>query len=62
MQHTRPADLVSEAQRYLDVVELFRAEGCQPHWRLEAAGQSRRRAASRSGKRNPLDPVPGRMK
>jgi hypothetical protein len=24
-----------EAQRYLAVVETFRAEGCEPHWRRE---------------------------
>ena len=29
--------LAEEAQRYLAVVEFFRAEGCEPHWRPEAA-------------------------
>jgi hypothetical protein len=27
--------LAEEAQRYLAVVEFFRAEGCEPHWRSE---------------------------
>jgi hypothetical protein len=29
--------LAEEAQRYLEVVDFFRAEGCEPHWRPEAA-------------------------
>lgn len=27
--------LAEEAQRYLAVVEVFRAEGYEPHWRAE---------------------------
>jgi hypothetical protein len=27
--------LAEEAQRYLAVVETFRAQGCEPHWRRE---------------------------
>lgn len=27
--------LAEEAQRYLAVVEMFRAEGYEPHWRRE---------------------------
>jgi hypothetical protein len=27
------AGLVDEIERYLDAVELFRREGCEPHWR-----------------------------
>jgi hypothetical protein len=27
--------LAEEAQRYLAVVAVFRAEGCEPHWRRE---------------------------
>ena len=27
--------LAREAQRYLAVVEAFRREGCEPHWRPE---------------------------
>jgi hypothetical protein len=28
--------VAEEAQRYLDVVEFFRAEGREPHWRRES--------------------------
>jgi len=27
--------LAEEAERYLAVVEFFRAQGCEPHWRPE---------------------------
>jgi hypothetical protein len=27
--------LAEEAQRYLAVVEFFRAQGCEPHWHRE---------------------------
>jgi hypothetical protein len=30
-----PMTLAEEVQRYLAVVEFFRAEGCEPHWRPE---------------------------
>lgn len=30
-----PVTVAEEAQRYLAVVEVFRAEGCEPHWRPE---------------------------
>jgi hypothetical protein len=29
--------LAEEAQRYLAVVETFRAQGCEPHWRRETS-------------------------
>ena len=29
--------LAEEAQRYLAVVEFFRAQGAEPHWRPEGA-------------------------
>jgi hypothetical protein len=29
--------IVEEAQRYLAVVDVFRAEGCEPHWLPEWA-------------------------
>jgi hypothetical protein len=32
------ADLAEEARRYLNVVDAFRAAGCEPHWRPEAQG------------------------
>jgi hypothetical protein len=31
-------DLADEARRYLDVVEAFRAAGCEPRWRPELRG------------------------
>jgi hypothetical protein len=31
--------LAEEAQRYLAVVELFRREGCEPHWRPETSAE-----------------------
>jgi hypothetical protein len=27
--------LAEEAQLYLEVVEVFRSEGCEPHWQPE---------------------------
>jgi hypothetical protein len=27
--------IAEEAQRYLEVVEFFRSQGCEPHWRPE---------------------------
>jgi hypothetical protein len=30
--------IAEEAQRYLAVVEVFRREGCEPHWRPEPQG------------------------
>ena len=30
-----------EAQRYLAVVDAFRAAGCQPHWRSESTSSFR---------------------
>ena len=29
--------LAEEAQRYLAVVETFRAQGCEPHWQRETS-------------------------
>jgi len=31
-------DLAAEANRYLEVVEAFRAAGCEPRWRPEPQG------------------------
>ena len=36
MINARPADLITEAERYLAAVEVYRAEGCAPHWRPES--------------------------
>jgi hypothetical protein len=44
--------VAEEAQRYLEVVEVFRREGCEPHWRPEwrerpeLSGRSRRTSPS----------------
>ena len=35
MQSGTAADLITEAERYLVAVATFRAEGCEPNWRLE---------------------------
>jgi hypothetical protein len=47
MDDPRPADLASEAERYLAVVELFRAAGCEPHWRPEPG--TRRAQGAKAG-------------
>jgi hypothetical protein len=44
MQDPRQANLANEAARYLAVVELFRAAGCEPHWRPEPGARRVRRA------------------
>ena len=38
LTHNRIAveELVREIRRYLDAVDLFRSEGCEPAWRVEA--------------------------
>ena len=43
MTKTGRADLITEAERYLAAVAVFRAEGCEPHWRLEQGARARRR-------------------
>jgi hypothetical protein len=40
--HTSRA-LVDEAERYLALIDLFRAEGREPHWRPEPARRSAER-------------------
>jgi hypothetical protein len=37
--------LALEAQRYLDAVELFRSEGCEPHWAPERRTRNSRPAS-----------------
>jgi hypothetical protein len=39
MNDLRPMDLVSEAERYLALVQVFREQGCEPHWRREPSTQ-----------------------
>jgi hypothetical protein len=40
--------IAEEAQRYLEVVEFFRSQGCEPQWRPEPQSGPRRPHASRS--------------
>jgi len=48
--------LAQEAQRYLAVIEVFRAEGCEPHWRREI------RAEASDPHVSPLRPIPNAPK
>lgn len=43
MTNQPPADIATEAERYLAAVALFRAEGREPQWQLEPGTQRRRR-------------------
>lgn len=47
MTKQRSPALADEAQRYLALVDLFRAEGCEPQWRSE--GALRRSAVTAAG-------------
>jgi hypothetical protein len=42
MTNQRPAGLVTEAERYLAAVAVFRSEGCELHWRPESSVQPNR--------------------
>jgi len=55
MQSTGTADLVGEVERYLAAIAIFRAEGCEPHWRLEPGARSPRRKGSGTGRRDPIE-------
>ena len=57
MNSRAAADLVTEAERHLAAVAVFRAEGREPHWRLEVRAQLRRRRTSNSELRDLLDPA-----
>jgi hypothetical protein len=61
MESRAAADLVTEAERYLAAVAVFRAEGCEPDWRLEVSARPRRRRASNSDVRDLLDPGSRRL-
>jgi hypothetical protein len=56
MTQTRPADLATEAERYLAAVTVFRAEGCEPQWRPEP-GHHRIDESVRSRERELLHPI-----
>jgi hypothetical protein len=58
MQSKAGANLATEVERYLAAVAAFRAEGCEPHWRLELGTRPRRRRPSASSLRDLLDPIP----
>jgi hypothetical protein len=47
--------LLAEARRYLAAVEAFRAESCEPNWRLEREPVVRRR---RRGSELPINVPP----
>jgi hypothetical protein len=57
MQSRAAADLITEAERYLATVAAFRAEGCEPHWRLEPGAWPRRRRDSVASPRDLLGPI-----
>jgi len=40
-RRSRREALIDEIQRYLAAVEVFRAEGCDPRWRVERNGGGR---------------------
>lgn len=54
--------LISEIECYLALVDLFRAEACEPHWQLEPGARTRRPAVSRTQGNDPLESIPRRMK
>jgi len=46
-------DLITEVERYLAAVDVFRAEDCQPYWLPEGGAWPRRRNTRRRA-RDPL--------
>jgi hypothetical protein len=57
MDYARAATLINEIERYLTVVELFRAEDCAPQWRPEPHTRARRSGAVRSRGLASLKPI-----
>jgi hypothetical protein len=48
--------IAEEAQRYLEVVEFFRSQGCEPHWRPEPQiGRPRPRRAAHARAFDPAE-------
>ena len=43
-------DVACEAERYLALVDVFRAEGCEPRWRSQAAALPRARPSMERSK------------
>jgi hypothetical protein len=44
-------DIVCEAERYLALVDVFRAEGCEPRWRSQAAALATARPSMERSKK-----------
>jgi hypothetical protein len=61
MESRATADLVTEAERYLAAVAVFRAEGREPDWRLEATARPRRARSSTQDVRDLLAPDSRRL-
>jgi len=55
--HGGRMSLAEEAQRYLAVVEAFRASGCEPRWRAETSGDLARRPASTAAQNPAVHPI-----
>lgn len=47
MQYSSTSHLIAEIERYLALVDAYRAHGCEPHWQPEPGARKRRRAAVR---------------
>ena len=43
--------IVREAERYLALVDVFRAEGCEPRWRSQAAALATARPSMERSKK-----------
>jgi hypothetical protein len=48
MKQSQTATVAAEAQCYLALIDLFRAEGCEPHWRVDYASERSARPGERS--------------
>jgi hypothetical protein len=44
-------DLICEAERYLALIDEFRAEGCEPRWRSQAAALPTARPSTERSKK-----------
>jgi hypothetical protein len=62
MDYAPSTTFISEIERYLALVDLFRAEGCEPHWQPEPTTRRRRPAVSRTRGIDPLESISRRMK
>ena len=62
MDYAPSTTLISEIECYLALVDLFRAEGCEPHWQPEPGARGRRPAVSRTRGHDPLESIQRRMR